>query len=101
MESTIDRDVLDEMNAKKVDTAISDEREFRRAELNFYAELLSQLHGMTKKVEDCYVTLNMIGAERLTQYFKEFSQNWKEEEKRIAITNKVVQGHKKPKSSKE
>ena len=69
----IDKEVLDEIYKAKVDLCISDEKQMRRTELNCYAELLSQLKELSANTEKVYQTLNMIGADKLTEYFKEKS----------------------------
>lgn len=93
--SNIDKDVLDTMQKEQVDLGVSNETQMNRCEINFYAELLSQFRVMTKNLEELYQTLNMIGAERLTEYFKELTKNYKKEEERQKIKEKISQSHKK------
>ena len=91
----IDNDVLDTMQKEQIELGISTEIQMRRTELNFYAELLSQHREMNKQLENLYQTLNMIGAERLTEYFKEFTTNYKNEENRVKLKEKLGKSHKK------
>lgn len=91
----IDNDVLDTMQKEQIELGISTEIQMRRTELNFYAELLSQHREMNKQLENLYQTLNMIGAERLTEYFKEFTTNYKNEENRVKLKEKIGKSHKK------
>ena len=93
--SKIDNDVLDTMQKEQIELGISTEIQMRRTELNFYAELLSQHREMNKQLENLYQTLNMIGAERLTEYFKEFTTNYKNEENRVKLKEKIGKSHKK------
>lgn len=89
----IDKEVLDEIYKAKVDLCISDEKQMRRTELNCYAELLSQLKELSANTEKVYQTLNMIGADKLTEYFKELTKNYKEEEARAKVRKKVSKSH--------
>lgn len=91
----IDNDVLDTMQKEQIELGVSTEIQMRRTELNFYAELLSQHREMNKQLENLYQTLNMIGAERLTEYFKEFTTNYKNEENRVKLKEKIGKSHKK------
>lgn len=93
--SKMDNDVLDTMQKEQIELGISTEIQMRRTELNFYAELLSQHREMNKQLENLYQTLNMIGAERLTEYFKEFTTNYKNEENRVKLKEKIGKSHKK------
>lgn len=93
--STIDKDVLDTIQKEQIELGISTEQQMNRTELNFYAELLSQHRELNKNLEKLYQTLNMIGAERLTQYFKEFTTNFKKEEQSIKLKEKIGKSHKK------
>lgn len=92
---TIDKDVLETMQKEQVELGLSTEEQMRRCEINFYAELLSQYRLLNKRLEELYQTLNMIGAERLTEYFKMLTENYKEEEKRAKVKQKISQSHKK------
>lgn len=96
--ATIDEDVINTMNNEQVELGVSDEVQIRRCELNFFAELLSQLREMNKRLDDLHNTLNMVGADKLTAYFKEFSTNFAEEETRARVKSKISKSHKKPKS---
>lgn len=97
----IDNDVLDTMQKEQIELGISTEIQMRRTELNFYAELLSQHREMNKQLENLYQTLNMIGAERLTEYFKEFTTNYKNEENRVKLKEKIGKSHKKVQKNKQ
>lgn len=94
---TIDKDVIETMRKEQVELSTSNEKLMRRCELDFYCELLSQFRTANKNLENFYQTLNMIGAEKLTQYFKEFSTNYKKEETRQKIKKEISKSHKKAK----
>lgn len=89
----VDREAQEAMNAKVVELAVSDEKQFRRTELNFYAEFYSQLLALNKALEEFNTTVAELGADKLTAFFKEVSDNVKKEEKRAAAQRRVRQSH--------
>jgi len=97
-QAKIDNDVNETMLKEQIDLGVADETQIRRVELNFFAELLSQFREFNKNMENLYQTLNMVGADKLTQYFKEFSDNFKKEEQSVKLQNKLRQSHKSAKS---
>ena len=76
-QAKIDDDVQETMLKEQIDLGTADEKQIGRTELNFFAELLSQFRELNKNMENLYQTLNMVGADKLTQYFKEFTTNFK------------------------
>jgi len=94
----IDKDVLETLNEEQVELGVSDEKQIRRCELNFYAELISQLKEMNHRLDDMHNTLNMVGADKLTAYFKEFTDNFAKEERRARVKAKISKSHQTPRS---
>lgn len=95
----IDKNAQEELNRKQVELGISDEKEMRRTELNFYCEYYSTLVKLNDKLESIASLISEIGAERIGDYLKKLSENVKEEEKRVALKNQIAKSHKKPKKS--
>lgn len=89
----IDNDILSEIEREKANLAFEDEKEFRRAELNAYAELLSQFHELNNALSALQDAYNEVHAEAMTAYFEEFKNNLDAEQKREAIRAKVAEGH--------
>ena len=51
------------------------------------------MREMKSRIEEQANTLNMVGADKLTAYFKEFSENWKREETRARVKAKIKKSH--------
>jgi len=97
-QAKIDEDVQETMLIEQIDLGTENEKQINRVELNFFAELLSQFRELNKNMENLYQTLNMVGADKLTAYFKEFSDNFKQEEAKEKLQKKLRQSHKTAKS---
>lgn len=93
-EAKIDVDVLDIMKSKNVLTALEDEKQLRRLELNFFCEMLSEFKKFAKSIDDFSKYISMVSADKLTAYFKEVRENVAKEQKLQEI---IHEGHKKPK----
>lgn len=93
--SKIDKDVMETMLKEQIDLGIKDETQIARCELNFFAELLGQLRESNKKLDHTYRLINMIGADKLTEYMKELTTNVKREETIDNIAKKIEKGHKR------
>lgn len=101
----IDKEVIEKMNKEQADfeglvaETMESETAYKRAVLNFFAEMLSQYHDLSQKVDNIFNTLNMVGAKEIADYFNELKSNLNHDLKMQAIEKKVEQGHKKPKKS--
>lgn len=93
----IDKNAQEELNKKQVELGISDEKEMRRTELNFYCEFYSTLVKLNEKLEEVNTLISEIGAERIGDYLKTLSNNVKKEEQRLILQKQIEKSHKKPK----
>ena len=92
-----DKEAIEAMHKEQIAKGISDEREFRRTELNALLELHSVIEGCKKALSELHNTITMLGSDKLSSYFKELSENVKKEEKRQIALDKVRASHKKAK----
>ena len=80
----IDKEVLDLLPSENVLKAISDEKEVRRAMLNCFCELLSQMKEFNKQVDDFNTYLSVVSSEKIVDFFTELKQNVEEEKNESA-----------------
>ena len=93
--ATIDKDVLDILKDEEIMKSISDETQFRRLELNFFCEFLSQMKELNKEFDEFTQLLSVVSADKLAAFFKELNKNVSDEEKRIELQGKLKESHKK------
>lgn len=99
--ATIDKDVLDIMKQEDVLSALKNEKDMKRLELNFACEMLSTIKELNNAINDLMNVLTVCSADKLTEFFKEVKKNVAGEEKRIDLQNKIKKSHLKPKTSKK
>lgn len=92
----IDEDVKMDLK-QQVDLGLSNEKQMRRTELNYYCEFLSSLREMNKNLSELHNTINMLGEDKLMAYFKEVNDNFRKEEVNAKCRKKVSMEHQKPK----
>jgi len=92
----IDEDVKMDLK-QQVDLGLSNEKQMRRTELNYYCEFLSSLREMNKNLSELHNTINMLGEDKLMAYFKEVNENFRKEEANAKCRKKVSMEHQKPK----
>ena len=76
-----DREAIDAMHAEQIEKGISSELEMRRTELNALLELYSLVGKVNAAIDQLHSTITILGSDKLTNYFKELSENVKKEEK--------------------
>ena len=97
----IDPDVLDIMKQKDILDTLKDEKFTKRAELNFFAEMLSSVKEMNNAFNEFMSFMTMCSADKLKGFFKELQANVEDEETRVNLQKKMEKSHLKPKSSKK
>lgn len=98
-QASIDKEAQETLNAKQIELGISDEKEMRRTELNFYCEFLSMFKKVNQELDNLNQVINIISTEKLTDYFKTISENYKKEEVRANLKKKISKSHKKAETS--
>jgi hypothetical protein len=94
----IDEEVKQIIAEEQVELGISDEKQMRRTELNFYCELLSQFKALNKDLDGLQETMNIAFADKMTAYYRELAENFKREEKRVAVQKQAKKSHATKKS---
>lgn len=97
----IDPEVLDIMKQKDVLDTLKDEKFSKRAELNFFAEMLSSVKDMNNAFSEFMNFLTMVSADKLKSFFTELQTNVKDEETRVNLQEKMKKSHLKAKKSKK
>ena len=96
-----DREAIEAMQKEQIERGLSSEQELRRTELNALLELHSVIGMVQKALLELHNTITALGADKLTNYFKELSENVKKEEKRQETLKKVHASHKKARTAKK
>lgn len=97
----IDPDVLDIMKQKDILDTLKDEKFSKRAELNFFAEMLSSIKDMNNAFGEFMNFLTMVSADKLKGFFKELQNNVEDEETRVNLQEKMKKSHLKAKNCKK
>lgn len=100
-QAEIDEEVKEEIAKKQVDLGLSDEKQMRRTELNFYCELLSTLKGVNDKLDTLYNIVTIVSQDKIVEYFRLLDENVKAEEARQKTLQDVEKSHLKPKKSQK
>lgn len=95
--SGIDKDVLDIMTQDDVLSAIENERELRRFELNCFCEFLSEIKELRKEFDEFMQMISVCSADKIGKFFTELQKNVDKEEKLIELQDKIEKSHKKSK----
>lgn len=98
----IDPEVLDIMSDEQILEAIKDDTQAKRLIVNAFAEMLSEFIKLRSQLDAISQTVSTLGYDKLTQFFAEVDKNFKNEEVKAKLQEKISQSHKKPqKSSKK
>lgn len=91
----VDKEVMQEVVKKNVLSALDDEKSIKRIIFNAFAELLSEMKGLNKNVEDFNSLITIIGADKIKDYFGTLKDNIKKESDFQKMEEKIEQSHKK------
>lgn len=98
-QASIDRKVLNIMKNDEIMAVLNDDKLMKRFELNSYCEVLSTLGDIVVVVKRLADMVRVCGASKLKEFFETVNANYKKEETRAYVANKVEQGHKKSKKN--
>lgn len=91
----IDEDVLKQVSREDIFKALDDEKLLKRAEFNFFCELLSLSKKLNEALNDLNQLISVLGAEKIGAFYKTLMTNVAEEKKRLELQEKISQSHKK------
>mgnify|MGYP006921153484 CR=1 FL=1 len=91
----IDEDVLKQVSREDIFKALDDEKLLKRAEFNFFCELLSLSKKLNEALNDLNQLISVLGAEKIGAFYKTLMTNVVEEKKRLELQEKISQSHKK------
>lgn len=94
-EAPIDRKVLNIMKNDEIMSVLEDDRLMKRFELNSYCEVLSTINDLVPVVKKLSDIIRVCGASKLKEFFETVNANYKKEEIRANVKQKIEQGHKK------
>lgn len=93
----IDEEVLDIMSQEDILEAMKDDKQAHRLIVNAFAEMLSEFMKLREQMENISQTISTLGYEKLTKFFAEVKENYKKEEIKANLKEKMSQSHKKKK----
>lgn len=96
----IDPEILDIMKQEDVLQSLSNEKDWKRVELNFACEMLGVVKEMNTAFNDMMNFLTICSADKLKSFFKELQKNVDDEENRVNLQEKMKKSHLKPKNRK-
>lgn len=97
----IDKDVLDIMKQEDILATLNDEKLSKRAEMNFFCEMLSTIKDMNNAFSEFMNFLTICSADKLKSFFKELQTNVEDEKARINLQEKIKKSHLKAKNCKK
>lgn len=97
---SIDKEVLDVMKQEDILKAVSDKKQVARLVLNCFAELLSEVSGLKKDLDETLSILSITYGDKIDSFYKGVQENVKVEEKRQQVQEKIHADHKKSKKTK-
>lgn len=99
----IDKDVLETLrtNDEKLNSVLDDDKNFKRFILNCFCEQLSVVKQLREATAETNNLISVIGADKISAFFKEVTANVNEETRRARINEKLAMSHRKKKSPKK
>lgn len=91
----IDPSVLDVMKQEDVLKSIEDPKLANRLILNCFCELLEQVNGLKKDMDEFMELVTINSSDKLESFFKNVNANMKEEENKAKLRLKATESHKK------
>lgn len=99
--SSIDKEVLDIMKQDDVMKVIGDEKLMKRATLDFFCEMLSTVKELNSEMNNLFQIISICSAKKVSEFFTQVDDNFKEEKKRVAAKSKAEKSHEKKKINKK
>lgn len=97
----IDKEVVEELAKENIFHSLTDEKQIRRAELNFYCEMLAELDHLDQSMNNLVNILTICSNKQITEFFTGVSNKLKEEQKIKNVEKIIEKSHKKPQKTKK
>lgn len=97
----IDKEVVEELAKENILDSLTDEKQIKRVEINFYCEMLAELKHLDNSVDNLANIFSICANRQITEFFSGVSENIKKEQVKKNVENIVEKSHKKPQKSKK
>jgi hypothetical protein len=97
----IDREIVEELAKENILNSLTDDKQIRRVEINFYCEMLAELKNLDNSVGNLVNIFSICANKQLTEFFSGVNDNIKKEQVKKNVENIVEKSHKKPQKSKK
>ena len=97
----IDREIVEELAKENILNSLTDDKQIRRVEINFYCEMLAELKNLDNSVGNLVNIFSICANKQLTEFFSGVNDNIKKEQVKKNVQNIVEKSHKKPQKSKK
>ena len=84
---------IEEQNVEILSKTLENDRLTKRFILNAFIEMLNVVTELKKDIMRLNDTLNIVGMDKLSAYFKELDANVKQEEMRANVKKKIEKSH--------
>lgn len=97
----IDKEVLEEIAKENILDSLTDDKQIKRVEINFYCELLAQLNHLDDSMNNLVNIFTICSNKQITEFFFGVKKKMKEEQMARNVEKIVEKSHKRSKKSKK
>ena len=97
----IDTAVVEELAKENIFNTLTDDKQIKRAELNFYCEMLAELDHLDQSMNNLVNIFTICSNKQITEFFNGINENIKKEQKIKNVEKIIEKSHKKPQKSKK